>query len=78
MSMMTAQLTFDLTEPDGKEMLKQAIDAPKMLSVMESMDNWFREKLKYGHQFANVDNGLEEARKALHEFLKEENIALRT
>lgn len=44
--------------------------------LAEDMDNWLRNKLKYGHEFKDADEALEAARTFLHDSLAESGLRL--
>lgn len=57
---MTATLTFIL--PDEEDAFKTAASAAGWRCSLEQLDNWFRDKLKYGHEFKTAHEAIEEAR----------------
>lgn len=58
------QIDFDLANKAGK-----------WYSVLWDLDQYLRNKLKYGHNFKTGDKALEETRKHLHELMEENNVS---
>lgn len=72
---MKAILEFNL--PEDEDSHKMAIKAPDMHSVLYGIDQWLREKLKYGHSdIKDADDALEKVREELHDLLKSHGIDL--
>ena len=71
---MKAILEFDL--PDDKYDFRRANEGTTLHGVLSDLDNWLREKLKYGHAFESADAALEAARGELHDLLQGENLSL--
>ena len=71
---MKAILEFDL--PDDKYDFRCANEGATLRGVLRDLDNWLREKLKYGHAFKSADAALEAARDELHGLLQGENLSL--
>lgn len=59
-----AILEFDL--PEDRVEHEIAVHAADWACVVSNMDDILRGWLKYGHEFENIDEALEEARKELH------------
>lgn len=72
--MPTATLTFNLPEESEEHLC--AVNALKWKSVVSSLDNCFREQLKYGHSFKTPDEALEKTRQTLFNVLEEEGLSL--
>ena len=71
---MKAILEFNL--PDDEYDFRCANEGEAVRGVLRDLDNWLREKLKYGHDFKSVDAALEAARGELHDSLRGENLSL--
>ncbi len=71
---MKAILEFDL--PDDEYNFRRANEGAAVLDVLRDLDNWLREKLKYGHAFKSADAALEAARGELRDLLQGKNLSL--
>jgi len=72
--MSKAKLEFNL--PDEESEFLIASKAMSWALTVWDIDQKLREWLKYGHEFKNPDDALEEARKILYEILDERNLSL--
>lgn len=71
---MKAILEFNLPE-DASEYAAANAGAG-LRSVLWDFDQWLRQQLKYGHEFASADEALEAARKELRDDLQGEALDL--
>ena len=71
---MKAILEFDL--PDDEYDFRCANEGAALRGVLRDLDNWLREKLKYGHDFEDAGSALEAARNELRDLLQGENLSL--
>lgn len=71
---MIATLTFNL--PEEVEEHQAAIDGQKWKNSINSLDQHFRDKLKYGHPLLTADETLEFARQSIYEILAAEGLSL--
>lgn len=71
---MKAILEFDL--PDDEYNFRRANEGAPVHGVLRDLDNWLREKLKYGHDFEDAGSALEAARNELRDLLQGENLSL--
>ncbi len=71
---MQAFLIFSL--PEEVEEHEMAIKGGDWKATVADIEEWLREKLKYGHEFKSADEALEAARKELHELLDSNGLIL--
>jgi hypothetical protein len=71
---MKAILEFDLPEDNCNHIL--AVHAMDFALLAWDLDQYLREKLKYGHQFTDADDALEAIREFLHDQLIDRQISL--
>lgn len=69
---MKAVLKYNL--PDDNEDFKDAINGTKYRIVIDDIDNYLREKLKYGHNFTSADEALEKVREELYQLRSDNNV----
>jgi hypothetical protein len=70
---MKAILEFNL--PDDEEEYGRTVVATELCSILFDMDNYLRERLKYG-ELKSADEELEDARQKLSDLMNEEAINL--
>lgn len=72
---MTGTLTFNLPE-EGEE-FRISVEAGKWYNVALDIDQYLRDRLKYGHEAkTTADEALEDARAKLHDILSEHGLSL--
>ncbi len=71
---MKAILEFDLPEDNGQYVV--TAHAMDFALVCWDIDQFLRDKLKYGNTFTTADEALEKTRETLHELLYNYNINL--
>lgn len=71
---MEATLKFDLPEDDCNH--KIAVHSMDFALTCWETDQKLRSWLKYGHEFKNADEALEETRELLHEVMNDHGINL--
>jgi len=72
---MTAALTFNL--PEESEEHQVAADGWKWKTCVADLDQVFRDKLKYGHDFKTPDEVLEFARHAIYDVTSQSGLTVR-
>lgn len=60
--------------PDGECEYKIAVHAMDWALTVSDMDNFLREKLKYGHHYKTADDALEDVRNTLQVLMDNYNI----
>lgn len=71
---MKATLKFNLPEDAYEHLI--AVHAMDWALVVFDLENFLREKLKYGHKYKSADEALREVRDALHSMLEVRNISI--
>jgi hypothetical protein len=71
---MEATLKFDLPEERDDHIV--AVHAADLYLTLLDMDNWLRNKLKYGHDLKTADEALEIARDKLFDVMEDRGVNL--
>lgn len=69
------RVTLTFYRPEHEYELREALNAGRYKSVLNEMDNWLRNEVKYGEDGTRTEI-LDQARSRLHEFLENENVNL--
>ena len=74
MIMARGVLSFDL--PEEESAFENAFYGTAWRAALQDVDNWLRDKLKYGHDYKSVDDALEAARAHLYQALSARGLFL--
>ena len=72
--MVKAILEFNMPEDFHEHSM--AVHGVDWALVVWDMDQWLRNKLKYGHSFDTIDGCVENIREHLHEFMETHGVSL--
>ena len=69
-----ARIEYDLPEENWE--YKCANNGSTFFIILSDIDNYLREKLKYGHKYKSVDETLEDIRRKFWELLNDKGLNL--
>ena len=72
----TATLTFDLTDPDGRRMHRNALQGEACRLAVWEFDNWLRNQIKYSDHAQCWIDAFEQVRRDLDRILDDHGIRL--
>lgn len=75
---MKATLIFDFDKEDSDDRVKHArmMKSFELCACLWDIDQFLREKLKYGNDYKSADEALEKTRDKLHELMQDSGIVL--
>ena len=68
------KLIFDTEKGDERYVFECAQNGPKFAFAFMDLQKWFRDKLKYGHEYTTADAALEMAREEMNRILNERGL----